>query len=117
MAVTKKNKKKGKVYLPSTMSGDFMVFAADFSLRCPGFAVLEYHADTRSATVYYKTHVNNKRKPRGRPEKTNGEILSEIGAAMERMLIDPRIRACVREAAFVKFNKATRILNSVVGRR
>lgn len=107
MAKTKKKKKP----IPHT-DGDFTIQGCDQSLRCPGFALLQYKEETRSVEQIKKgslPNINwaNMRKPSGR-------ILCEIAEYMGKFLVmSPTL--IVRERSFSKYNTATHIVNKVVG--
>lgn len=82
-------------------------------MRRPGFAVVLYHADTRTAehishgAVHNKSGINAK--------KPHGQVLSEISEMFGRMLCVAPDGILVRERSFVKFAQETIALNKVVG--
>ena len=110
MVAKKKHKLKKKVPLPH-IEGSFYILGCDLSMRCPGFALVYYNADTRSVEIVKKSIVfNGKAKV-----KTHGRILGEISRELSKYLNIVDVKVVVRERAFSRFNNEVQTLNKVVG--
>lgn len=94
------------------IDGDFQVAAFDLSLTRPGFALLQYHADTRSVDLLRKDIIPNKTHTK---DKKRGQILNEIGMLFTEYISPQIVKAVVREKSFVRFNAETAALYSVNG--
>lgn len=95
------------------IEGDFKLVSCDLSMRCPGFALLQYHSDTRSVSLIKKDVVDNSGSRNSK--KPHGKILNEIGSKLSEFLAGNDISVAVRERAFARFNAETQTLNKVVG--
>lgn len=109
--VKRKHKLKPVEPLPH-IDGDFQIAAFDFSLTRPGFALLQYHADTRSIDLLKKDIIPNKTNTK---KKKRGQILNEIGMLFTEYISPQIVKAVVREKSFVRFNAETASLYSVNG--
>jgi len=89
--------------------GDFLLLCCDLSLRQPGFAVLTYHAASRTVRVAACEHVNNK------TCVTHGEMLVRTADAFNRLMGTHHAKAYVREKGFSRFANETQCLFRVVG--
>lgn len=110
MALAKKRRLKKEEPIEH-IDGDFYVLGCDLSMTCPGFAVLSYCEETRSANVVRIGHVMNK----GQQKKAHGKILNEISAAFSDFASNKNIKVAIRERAFSKFNVETQTIHKVVG--
>lgn len=109
--MAKKHKLKPIEPLPH-IDGDFQVAAFDLSLTRPGFALLQYHADTRSVTLLRKDIIPNKTKMR---KKRRGQVINEIGMLFTEYISPQVVKCVVREKSFVRFNTETAALYCVTG--
>ena len=95
---------------------NMVLICADLSLRRPGFAVQQYHAQERRVEVLEKSNVDNKTHTSG---KCHGQILSEIAHELRRYLEAYPQAILIREAALVTAVlgtvKTVAILHKVVG--
>lgn len=108
---TAKKRHKLKVKEPREhIEGDFDVVGLDLSLNCPGMARLKYKADTRTASIDRKLHINN-----AKSKKSHGQILTEIFDAVADIIAPNSVKVVARERAFSRFNNETQTLNKVVG--
>lgn len=82
------------------------LLAADLSLRCPGFALID--CDNGRASVVKLCHINNHGK-----KGYHGEILSGIADALKELI--PTADIFVREKGFFRFPQETQTLYKVVG--
>lgn len=94
------------------IDGDFQVAAFDLSLARPGFALLKYHADTRTVELLKKDIIPNKY---SKKQKKRGQILNEIGKLFTEYVAPQVVKAVVREKGFVRFNTETAALYCVTG--
>lgn len=82
-------------------------------MRRPGFAILLYHAETRSVELILKTAVHNKSGISAK--KPHGQVLCEISAVFGKLLYTAPNALVIREKAFSKFAQETQTLNKVTG--
>ena len=90
------------------------ILACDFSLRRPGFAVVDFNEETREAKVVTLSNVDNKNPGK----KGNGQILSEIAKELRRLMIEYPEAVLVREKALTVVSRSAKtleVLNKVVG--
>lgn len=111
MPAKRKHKLKPIERLPH-IDGDFQIAACDLSLTCPGFALLQYHADSRSAEIIKKANVPNKSKMK---KKKRGEVINEIGTVFTEYIWPQAVKVVVREKGYVKFNTSSASLYCVTG--
>lgn len=82
------------------------ILAADLSLRCPGFALIDF--DNGRASIVKLCHLDS----HGR-KCCHGEILSEIADILRELI--PTADVFVREKGFFRFPQETQTLFKVVG--
>ena len=82
------------------------ILAADLSLRCPGFALID--CDDGRASIVKLCHIDS----HGR-KGCHGEILSEIADVLKKLISTADI--FVREKGFYRFPQETQTLYKVVG--
>lgn len=111
MARKKKHKLRPIEQLPH-IDGDFQVAALDLSLTRPGFALLQYHADTRSIEIVNKDIIPNKTNMK---KKKRGQVINEIGKLFTEYVSPQVVKVVVREKSFVRFNAETASLYCVTG--
>jgi len=93
------------------IEGDFIFASFDFSLTCPGFALLSYHANTRSVELLKVDHLSNKY----HKNKKNGQIILEISKVFAEYVAPQSTKAYVRERAFTRFGAETSAMFKVLG--
>lgn len=107
-----KHRLKKKPPLPH-IDGDFELVACDLSLSCPGFALLQYHADTRSVDLIRMGHLNNRSAACSR--KPTGKKLCEINDMFLDYIKSSHCKVVIRERAISHFNQEVITLNKVTG--
>ena len=111
MARKKKHKLRPIESLPH-IDGDFQIVSCDLSLTRPGFALLLYHADTRSVEILNKDIIPNKSYTK---KKKRGQIIDEIGKMFTEYISPQIVKVVIREKSFVRFNAETAALYCVTG--
>ena len=87
-----------------------LLFCADQSLRCPGFAQLEFDKETKKVKLLRKSNVDNHG-----ARKAHGQMLAEIAQEIKSYLKSAEGMVLVRERGFYRTPNETIALAKVAG--